>query len=121
MLFFLYLQKEHAWDMTVVAFPVVALGLQVCVCVCVHVCVRMNVCVCVPVLVMCVVLYTIFQQNSLVLTNVKTKKEVYNVAFASQKIDFVKNLSLLDSTHVAFTLGTDIKIATLPVSVTKRD
>ena len=53
--------------------------------------------------------------------NVKTKKEVYKVPFASQKVEFVKNLFILDSTHIVFTLGTDIKIVSLPVSFTKQD
>ena len=64
-------------------------------------------------------------QNALVLLSVKSGKELLRKQFdshaTSKKVSLVKQVLSLDSSHIVCTVGTDVKVVTIPARYTKLD
>ena len=72
-----------------------------------------------------VVFAFLFVQNALVLLSVKSGKELLRKQFDSQassrKVSLVKQVMVLDSSHIVCTVGTDVKVVTIPARYAKLD
>ena len=64
-------------------------------------------------------------QNALILLSVKSSKELLRKQFdshaTSKKVSLVKQVLVLDSSHIVCTVGTDVKVVTIPARYTKLD